>query len=38
MKGMDIHDPDLKKRVLESAKIQIKAEGYLDHPLLKEDV
>ncbi|MCJ1331077.1 hypothetical protein MMC10_007764 [Thelotrema lepadinum] len=38
MKGMNVHDPNLKRRVLESAKIQIRAEGYSDHPLLREDV
>ena len=36
MKGTNIHDINLKARVLESAKIQIRAEGYHDHPFLEE--
>ena len=36
MKGLNVHDEDLKKRVLESAKIQIRAEGYTEHELLDE--
>jgi hypothetical protein len=35
--GMDVRDPQLKKRVLESAKIQIRAEGYTEHELLDEE-
>jgi hypothetical protein len=38
MKTMNVHDPNLKQRVLESAKIQIKAEGYFDHQLLNENI
>ena len=38
VKGMDVHDANLKRRVLESAKIQIRAEGYHDHPILGEDL
>ena len=38
MKGMDVYDPSLKQRVLESAKIQIRAEGYTEHPLLVEAI
>ena len=36
VKGMNVHDPNLKKRVLESAKIQMRAEGYTDHAFLQE--
>ena len=36
VRNMDVHDPNLKKRVLESAKIQIRAEGYTEHSLLEE--
>ena len=38
MKGWNVHDPNLKARVLESVKIQIKAEGYLHHHLLDEEL
>ena len=31
--GLDVYDVNVKKRVLESAKIQIKAEGYEDYVL-----
>ena len=34
--GMDLRDKDLKGRVLESMKIQVRAEGWNDHPLLDE--
>lgn len=36
--GMVVHDKDLKKRTLESMKIQIRAEGYDSHTLLNEQV
>ena len=36
--GMDVRDRDLKARVLESMKIQIRAAGWNDHPLLKEEL
>ncbi|KAI9792127.1 MAG: hypothetical protein M1835_008058 [Candelina submexicana] len=35
-RGMDIRHEDVKKRVLESMKIQIKAEGHPEHELLNE--
>ena len=38
MKGLNVHDDNLKRRVLESAKIQIRAEGYSEHELLDEKV
>ena len=34
--GTDVRAPDVKRRVLESAKIQIRAEGYERHLLLDE--
>lgn len=34
--GSDIVAPDLKGRVLESMKIQVRGEGYGDHRLLYE--
>jgi hypothetical protein len=34
--GQDVQDPNLKKRVLDSMKIQAKAEGYEQHALLNE--
>lgn len=34
--GMDVRDKDLKKRVLESVKIQIRKEGYEDHDIFRE--
>lgn len=38
VKGMNVHDTNLKRRILESAKIQIRAEGYIDHALLGEHI
>lgn len=35
--GTDVRAADVKKRVLESAKIQIRAEGYTRHILLNEE-
>ncbi|MCJ1477584.1 hypothetical protein MMC13_006257 [Lambiella insularis] len=35
--GTDVRGEDVKKRVLESAKIQVRAEGYDKHDLLTED-
>lgn len=34
--GIEIESPEVKGRVLESMKIQIRAEGHRDHPLLSE--
>lgn len=34
--GMDVRDKNTKFRVLESMKIQARAEGYADHDILKE--
>ena len=34
--GTDVVDKNVKKRVLESAKIQVRAEGYTNHALLDE--
>jgi hypothetical protein len=31
--GMDVEAVDLKKRILESAKIQVKGEGHCDHEI-----
>ena len=36
--GMDVRDQDLKGRLLESMKIQVRAEGWDDHPLLVEEL
>lgn len=36
--GVDIRDKDLKSRMLESMKIQIRNEGYDEHELLVEEV
>ena len=36
--GMDIRDKDLKSRLLESMKIQIRNEGYEEHELLVEEL
>ncbi|KAF2456414.1 beta-lactamase-like protein [Lineolata rhizophorae] len=36
--GQDVRDPQLKKRVLESMKIQIKSEGHVEHEMLDETV
>ena len=36
--GMDIRDKDLKNRLLESMKIQIRNEGYEKHELLAEEL
>lgn len=36
--GMDVRDHDLKGRLFESMKIQIRAEGCDDHPLLVEEL
>ena len=38
MVGMDIYGADCKKRVLESAQIQVRNTGYVDHALLQERV
>ncbi len=35
-KGLEIRHKDVMKRVLESMKIQIKAEGHAEHDLLNE--
>ena len=35
--GTDVRDTDLKRRVLESAKIQVRAEGYDRHEILDEE-
>ena len=35
--GLDVRDVNVKNRVLESAKIQIRAEGYRNHELEKEE-
>ena len=37
-KGWNLHDAQLKQRVLESAKIQIRAEGHMDHRMLSEEL
>ena len=34
--GMDVEADDVKNRVLESMKIQIKAMGYAEHEMLEE--
>lgn len=34
--GVDVESDEVKGRVLESMQIQIRAEGYADHPLLDE--
>lgn len=34
--GMDVRDKGLKKRLLDSMKIQIRGEGWGHHPLLSE--
>lgn len=34
--GVDVESPEVKGRVLESMQIQIRAEGYKEHPLLNE--
>ena len=36
--GMDVRDKDLRARMLESMKIQVKAEGWKEHRLLDEKV
>ena len=36
--GMDVRDMELKKRLLDSMKIQIRGGGWGDHPLLSEEV
>lgn len=36
--GMDVRDKDLKARMLESMKIQVKGEGYAKHEILDETV
>ena len=36
--GMDVRDQDLKGRLLESMKIQVRAQGWDDHPLLVEEL
>ena len=38
MRMSSIRGIDLKARILESARIQIRAEGYVDHPFLAEGV
>ena len=35
--GVDVRASDVKGRVLESAKIQVRAEGYREHDLLEEE-
>ncbi|GAB1732853.1 hypothetical protein NU195Hw_g2656t1 [Hortaea werneckii] len=35
--GHEVRDPNVKKRVLESMKIQTRAMGWQDHPLLQEE-
>ena len=35
--GTDVRDVDLKKRLLESMKIQLRGEGWNDHPMLSEE-
>ncbi|KAI6874937.1 hypothetical protein D0864_05462 [Hortaea werneckii] len=35
--GHEVRDPKVKKRVLESMKIQTRAMGWQDHPLLQEE-
>ena len=34
--GMDIRGPDLRKRVLESMKIQVKSQGFQEHAIFSE--
>lgn len=34
--GIDVRDKHVKARVLESMKIQARAEGYADHAILRE--
>ena len=36
--GTDVRSKDVKKRILESMKIQTKGEGYESHALLDESV
>ena len=36
--GMDLRDNDLKKRMLESMKIQVRGEGWEKHEILEEVV
>ena len=36
-KGMDVRDVHVKRRILESAKIFIRHEGYQTHQLLAEE-
>ena len=36
--GMDIRDKDLKARLLESMKIQVRSEGYENHEIMDEEV
>ena len=38
MRVQAVHGTDLKARILESAHIQIRAEGYVDHPFLTEGI
>lgn len=35
--SMNVRDKNLKARLLESCKIEVKAMGYGDHPLIKEE-
>ena len=37
-KGQDVRDKDLKQRVLESMKTQIRSEGWKEHALLEEEI
>lgn len=34
--GMDVRDPKVKERVLESMKVQVRAMGWVEHGLLNE--
>ena len=36
--GMDVRDKELKKRMLESMKIQVRGEGWESHEILEEVV
>ena len=36
--GVDIRDKDIKSRLLESMKIQVRNEGYEEHDILVEEV
>ena len=38
MRAQILRGADLKARVLESARFQIRAEGYADHPFLSEGI